>query len=104
MYMPARRCMLTQEASHFRQPAAIRQRMHRIETQTVEAILTQPIQGVFREESPDFRLAEIDCRSPRRVHVSTKKIWSVRIQVVSVRPEMVINHVEEHHDAHAVGR
>lgn len=79
------------------QPVARADGVHGIQPQPVEAIFHQPHQRVVEEERAHFRLAEVDGGAPGRVHVVAEDAAGVVVQVVALRPEVVVDHVEEHH-------
>ncbi len=91
-----------QAAGHLDEERAIGNRVHGIEAQAVDAIVEQPHQGVFIEELADFAATEIDGLAPGRLPVVAKERSGVLGEVVAVRAEVVVDHVDEDHQAHAV--
>ena len=81
---------------------AIGNRVHGIEAQAVDAIVEQPHQGVLIEELADFAATEIDGLAPGRLPVVAEERGGVLREVVAVRAEVVVDHVDEDHQAHAV--
>ncbi|MCW0423767.1 hypothetical protein NB713_001710 [Xanthomonas sacchari] len=78
-------------------------RMHRIQAQAVEAILVQPHQRVVDEVALHRRQAEVDRRAPGRRRVLAEEGRGVLAQVIAVRAEVVVDHIQEHAQAQAVG-
>jgi hypothetical protein len=84
----------------------VRDRMHRIQAQAVEVIFLQPVQRVLDEEFTHrgaVRPVEVDRRAPGGVVLLAEEIFRVGVQVVSFRPEVVVDHVQQHHQAARVG-
>jgi len=50
------------------------------------------------------RTVEVERRTPRRSVGGIEKLRRVRVQVIAFRAEMVIDHVEQHHEAAPMGR
>src|ERR1700748_2245465 len=73
-----------------------------VETQAIKTEVEQPIACVIAKIPPHFGSAKIQCRTPGRKRVFAKKFFGVKPQVISVRPEMVIDHVEHHTDPQIV--
>ncbi|MNG42017.1 hypothetical protein D3C84_1316060 [compost metagenome] len=48
-------------------------------------------------------MPEVDGRPPRRVSVFAKKSLGVAVQVIAIRAEVVVDHVENHCQAEAMG-
>ncbi|EXF46710.1 hypothetical protein BAY1663_00874 [Pseudomonas sp. BAY1663] len=84
--------------------AAVGNGVHRIQAQAVEAVVEQPHQRVIDEEVPYFAAAEVDGIAPGGLLVMPEEVPSVAPQVVAVRAEVVVDHIEKHHQAQAVGR
>lgn len=82
---------------------AVGNRMHGVEAQPVEAVVQQPHQGVVDEEVAHFAAAEIDAVAPGRLLVVAEEVLGIAAQVVAVRPEVVVDHVEKDHQAQPVG-
>ncbi len=78
--------------------------MHGIETQAVEAIFHQPIECVLDEEAAHLGPAKVDGGPPGRGDVAAEKARGVGGEVVPVGPEVVVDDVEEDHQAEAVRR
>ena len=61
---------------------------------------SEPIKRVFGKEPADLRAAEVDRRPPRRLHVVAKHLRAHRSrQIIPVRSEMIVDDVQEHHQA-----
>ncbi len=101
--MPPRVDLLAYHLGQFAQEGAVVDRMHRIQAQAVETVLQQPHQGVVDEEVAHFPAAEIDGRAPGRLAVVTEEVLGIAAEKIAVRAEVVVDHVEDHHQAMAVG-
>ncbi|MCY1420294.1 hypothetical protein D9M71_359090 [compost metagenome] len=77
--------------------------VHGVQAQAVEPIVQQPHQGIVDKEVSDLRPLEIDGGAPGRVLVLAKKAFCVTAQVVAVRAEVVVHHVEHDHEPQVVG-
>jgi hypothetical protein len=55
------------------------------------------------KEVPHFTAAEVDRRPPGRVLVFAEEAFGVATQVIAVRAEVVVDHVENHRQPVAVG-
>jgi hypothetical protein len=75
----------------------------RVEPQAVKAELLEPVERVVDEE-PAHRAGEVDRGAPRRRAAPLEELRGVEVQVVAVGPEMVVDHVEQHHQAPGVRR
>src|SRR5690606_39705621 len=80
----------------------VHNRVHRVESQTIETELLQPIQGVVGKKAAHRAAAKIDGRAPRRLPVLTKELGGVVGQVIAHWPEVVVDHVEVDNDAQYV--
>ena len=83
--------------------AAVADGVHRVQAQAVEAVFHQPVQRVVDEELAHLRLVEIDRRAPGRGLSLVEELRRVGVQVIAVRAEVVVDHVEVHAQAEAVG-
>src|SRR6185437_10213587 len=84
----------------------VQYRMHGIQPQSIEVKLAQPVQRVRAEELPHRGAAlgiEIDRSAPGRVVPLVEELWRVERQVVALRAEVVIDHIEQHHQPARVG-
>src|SRR5690242_460281 len=75
-------------------------RMHGIQTQTVDMKLLEPIERVVQEEIANDtapRAIEIDAASPWRLMAIGKKVGRVSMQVIAFRSEVVVNDVLQNH-------
>ncbi len=82
--------------------AVILYRVHRIEAQTVEVILFQPVENVVYEELADRAAVGpvvVDSRAPRSVMTLGEELACVGMKIVSLWPEVVVNHVQHHCDS-----
>ena len=70
--------------------------VNRIEPQAVEPVLLEPVQRIFNREGADLRDTIVDRLAPRRLrrHVEPGRIAG---QIVTFRPEMIVDDVEKHH-------
>ncbi len=82
---------------HFINPVLIDDRVHGIEPQTIEAKLGKPVQHILREVVAHFTTAEINRRSPRGMTIVAEELRSVEREVITVRPKVIVNHVEKDH-------
>src|SRR5947207_3737805 len=86
------------------EPVGLGDRMGRIEAQSVEAILHQPIQRVLGEIAPHFRPAKVDRPAPRCLHLIPKELRSIACEIIPVRSEVVVDDVEKNHQPMHVRR
>ena len=82
---------------HFVQPVLLGYGVDRIEAQTVEAILHQPVQCVFDKKTADLIAAEIDRAAPWCCDVRAKHFGRVHMQIISVGSKMVVDDIQENH-------
>ena len=71
--------------------------MNRVESQAIEMIFGEPIEGIMNEEIPDgstLGAIEVDSVAPRSVMTIGKELRRVRIKVVTCRAEVVVYNVE----------
>ena len=97
-----RRCDL---ADHIG-PARVAKGVHRVEPQPVEAIFRRPVERVVHEIIAYCAArgsVEIDCRAPGRALRRVEELRAIGVQIVAVRTEMVVDHIEQHHHSCAVG-
>ena len=81
--------------------------VNRIEAQAVDKVLFDPIEGVGDEEAADdvaVRTVEGDRGAPGRVGVGLEERPGVGADVVPLRPEVVVDDVEEDHQPALVRR
>ena len=96
------RCQLLQKMNG----RAIDKRMHRIQPQPVDVKIAHPHQRVVAEEAPHLvgpRGLKIHRAAPRRV-VGIVQIRAEHAGVISHRPKVVVDHVEQHGEALAMRR
>ncbi len=72
--------------------------VHRIQAQSVDAIVAQPHQRIVDEEPPHPGLAEVDGLAPRRAAIVTEEPARVVAQTVPLRPEVVVDHIQQHRE------
>ena len=75
--------------------------VHGIEAEAVEMVFGQPVAGVGQHEVAHHRrtvAVEIDRRAPGRLMLVGQHRRVVR-QKIPLRPEVVVDHVEQHADA-----
>src|SRR5580698_7740232 len=80
--------------------------VNRVQPQSVEMIFGEPIKRIVDEKIPhDSTLVaiEVDPISPRSMMAVRKKLWSVRIKIITFRAEMVVYDIKQDHDSAAVG-
>src|SRR5581483_9638683 len=71
-----------------------------IEAESVEVIFLQPVQRVVNEEiahRPAAWAVEVDRFSPGRAMAIREKFRRIGTQIISFRPEVVIDHVQKDH-------
>ena len=81
-------------------------RMDRIQAQTIKAKLFHPVQRVMDKEVPHRARVDpikVDGRAPRRLVRRVEELRAVGVQVVAFWPEMVVNHVQQHHQPEPMG-
>src|SRR5258706_439119 len=69
-------------------------------------VFGQPVERVLDEEVPHgtaFRPIKVDGTTPRSAVAVGKKLWRIRIEIVSFRAKMVIDDIQQDHDAPAMG-
>ena len=76
--------------------AALVDRVHRVQPQSVEAVIAQPEQRILDREGPHVRNAIVDRIAPRRMRVGEEG-WRVAAEKIALRPEVIVDDVEEHH-------
>ena len=72
--------------------------MYGIEPQSVETIVAKPYDCILNCKSAHLRLTEIDRVPPRRLRFH-EEFRRVSAKVVSFRPEVIVDDVEQHHQA-----
>ncbi|SPT37178.1 Uncharacterised protein [Achromobacter denitrificans] len=97
-----RRHLATDEARQFHQPVGVGNGVYRVQPQAVKAVFRQPVQGIFFKVAAHGGLPEINGGPPGRGHVVAKKGRGVLGQVVAVRAEVVVDHVQHHAQAQPV--
>ncbi len=100
--MSARFNAATYPLGKFRQEGLVANGVHSVHAQAVEAILEQPHQSVVDEKVAHLLASEIDRIAPWGVQVATEKLLGITAQVVAVRAEVVVDHVQNHHQAKTV--
>jgi len=86
---------------------AVAHRVDGVHAQAVEAELLHPVERVVHEEvahGARARAVEVDGRSPRRAVRWVEELGAVTVQVVALGSEVVVDHVEQHHQPEAVRR
>jgi hypothetical protein len=69
-----------------------------VEPQTVHAELREPVERVLDEEAPHGALRVVDPGAPRRVPGGVEERRRVGVEVIPLRSEVVVDHVEKHHE------
>ena len=79
--------------------------MHRVEAQAIDMILFDPVERIVDEEIAyrPHAAVEIDRRTPGCAVPIGEELRRVEMQIVAVRPEVIVDHVEKHHQAASVG-
>src|ERR1700712_3255846 len=81
--------------------------MHGVKPQSVETIVVQPHQRVSDQElAHDGPIAplKIDGRTPTGRMTVAEEFFGVAVQIVQLRPEMIIHHVKVHHQIQSMSR
>ena len=84
----------------------VAQRMDRVHAQSVKIEFLDPVQGVVNEEvahRSGIGAVVVDGRAPGRLVRRVEKMRAAGVQVVALRPEVVVHHVNEHHQPEPVG-
>ncbi len=79
-------------------------RMHRVKAQPVDVKLVEPIAGIGEDEVADHArplVIEVDRGSPRSCVLLRGK-RRVDVHIVPLGPEVVVDHVDEHHEVAGV--
>ena len=87
--------------------AVVLDRMHRVEAQSVQAERVDPVFGVLDDEVSNgagVGPVEIDGLAPQRPVARGGKVRRVGREVIPLRSEMIVDHVEQHGDAESVRR
>ena len=71
--------------------------VHGIQAQAVKAVVAQPHQGVLDEELAHLRATEVDGCAPGGLPVFAEERAGVLVQVIAVRAEVVVHHIDQHH-------
>src|SRR5690606_9736574 len=77
-------------------------RVYGVEAQSVEEIFVQPVKRALDEELPYRLLFKGDRRTPGRMALGMEEIRGILRQVVSFGSEVVVDDVEQNHEALAV--
>ena len=93
---------ISQGFDHHQDEALIRDGLHRIITEAVEAVLKQPIQRVLEEVVAYLGFGEVDGGTPDGMRALVEKRLGVDVDVRAVWPKVVVNHVEHDRDAQAM--
>ncbi len=75
-----------------------------VEAQAVEAVFLEPIKRVLDEEGAHGRAIVGDGHAPGRVALRIEEVGRVGVQVVAVRAEVIVDHVEKDHQPARVRR
>ena len=78
--------------------------VNRIEAQGIDAEFRYPKERIVNKEPPDFvavRPVKIDGCTPRSV-VSVGKVGPKILEIISFRPEMVVDHIQDNRQARLV--
>src|SRR5258706_11580138 len=69
-------------------------------------VFGQPVERVLDEEVPHgtaFGPIKVDGTTPRSAVAVGKKLWRIRIKVISFRAKVVVDDIEQDHDAPTMG-
>ena len=84
----------------------VEDRMDRVDTQSVHAIVAEPHQRVVAEKSPDFvaiRIVEVNRIAPWRA-IAICKVRTELREIISLRPQVIVNDVENNAELMTVRR
>ncbi|MNH06316.1 hypothetical protein D3C79_656780 [compost metagenome] len=73
--------------------------VHRIQAQAVEAVVVQPHQCIFDKEVTHLAATKVDRRAPRDTPLLMKERACIVMEVIAVRAEVVVDHVQQYHQA-----
>ena len=82
--------------------AVIHDGVHRVEAQAVQVKLLEPVEGVMNEEFAHAAVVvaiEIDRRAPGCVMARIEELRCVQRQVIAFRAKVVVDHIQDHHQA-----
>ena len=74
--------------------------VHRVEPQSVEMIFLQPVKRIVDEEIPHWpalRSVKVYGLAPWRMVPVRKKLRRIGAEIVSIRTEVVVNHIQKNH-------
>src|SRR5262249_5313312 len=81
--------------------AVVAYRVNGVEAKPVDVELLDPVKGVVDEEVPHHtaaRSVEVDRRTPGRRVPLGEELRGVVVEVITLRPEVIVNDVEKHHE------
>ncbi len=78
--------------------------VNRVEPQSVEAVIAQPRQRILDGEAPHLRHVVIDGLAPGRAVRRREERRGIMTEVISLRPEVIVDDVEKHHQGVLVCR
>src|ERR1700683_2674147 len=84
----------------------VNDRVNGIQPKPVKMIFDQPIERVMDEEISNcaaMRAVEVDGVAPRGGVPVGEELWRVKVKVVSLRTEMVVDNIEEYHQPSLMG-
>src|SRR5208282_1067760 len=84
----------------------VNDRVNGVQTQSVEMIFGQPIEGIMDKEVPDdlaFRAIEVDAVAPGSTVPIGKELWRVRTEIISFRAKMVVDNIQQNHHSAVMG-
>ncbi len=96
---PCRTARRSRQLAHDVRLAAIVHGVDGVEAQAVEVVLREPVERVVNEEvahGAAVGAVEVDRRTPRRAVPLSEELRRVAVQVIALRAEMVVDHVEQH--------
>ncbi len=92
----------TNPLRELRQEGLVANGVNSVHAQAVEAVLKQPHQSIVDKKVAHLRTSEVDRIAPRGVQVAAKKLLGITAQIVAVRAEVVVHHVQDNHQAKTV--
>ena len=85
--------------------AVIEDGVHRVQPKAVEVKLLDPVESIMNDKLAHGAAVgpvKIDCAAPRRLVAVGKSLRRDRMNVSALRTEVIVNHIEQHHQPAAV--
>src|ERR1043166_10243340 len=78
-----------------------------IEAEPIEMKFLEPIKRIVNKKVPDnsaVLAVKINSIAPRCAMPMSKKLWSIRVEIIPFRAEVVVDHIEQHHQTFTMSR